>query len=99
MSPNLEAPTSIAVPSADLINYRFDQTDERFKEMNTKLDAILTQNSHFITEDRTAKMIKEAVDPINTTLLTYRWWYRTLLATVMLAFLTALFGLIHGTKF
>lgn len=98
MSPNLEAPTSIPVPSADLINYRFDQAEKRLEDMNTKLDTILIRNAHFMTEEQIDKKIAECVDPIEKTLSTYRWYIRAVFSAALLAILTAVFTAIHGIK-
>jgi Flp pilus assembly protein TadB len=44
---------TVPLPSADLINYRFDQTDKKFEEMFTKMDNLGT--SYLTKEEATAK--------------------------------------------
>lgn len=88
MTAKLEAPPMISVPSADLINYRFDMTDRRFDEMTKKLDAIYAQNAHFVDETRVREIVKEVVKPTEDTLSGYRWYWRTLVGAVILAIAT-----------
>lgn len=90
MPPKLEAPTTISVPSADLINYRFDVTDQKFREMNTKLDTILMQTAHFVSEDQVSKMITEALAPTKETITTWRWYWRAIVSAVLLALAAAI---------
>lgn len=96
MVAKLEAPPMVAVPSADLINYRFDQTDKRFDEMKVKLDAIFAQNAHFVDETRVREIVREIVKPTEDTLSGYRWYWRTLVAAVILAVATAVVSLVTG---
>jgi hypothetical protein len=74
----INAPAAVPVPSSDLINYRFDQTDKRMDEMNKKLDTIMVQNARFVPEERVQQMIdatmNSALKPIRETLHTYRNW-------------------------
>lgn len=85
MAPNFEAPTSIPVPSADLINYRFDQTDKKFEDMSNKLDQILVQNSHFITESEVKKLISDSIQPTKDTLNDWRWYWRAMFSAIVVA--------------
>jgi hypothetical protein len=94
MTAKLEAPPMVSVPSSDLINYRFDQTDRRFDEMTKKLDAIFAQNAHFVDESRVREIVKELIKPTEDTLGGYRWYWRTLVAAVILAIATAIIGFI-----
>ena len=90
----LEAPATNTVPSADLINYLFDQTDKRFDEMNKKLDAIFSQNAHFVTEDRVREIVRDAIKPTEDALGSYRWYWRSLVVAVILSIFTAVASLI-----
>ena len=80
MSPqdNMNISPSIPLPSADLINFRFDQNDKKFEEMNRKLDAILLNQSSFVPEEKVQRMIDLAVTagikPLRDTLSSYRNW-------------------------
>jgi hypothetical protein len=94
MTAKLEAPPMISVPSADLINYRFDITEKRFDEMTRKLDAIFAQNAHFVDESRVREIVKEVIKPTEDTLGGYRWYWRTLVAAVILAIATAVGGIL-----
>lgn len=94
MTPSLEAPTTVNVPSADLINYRFDQTDKKFEDVGTKLDQILIQNQHFVTEDRVAAMIADSLRPIHQTFEIHRWYWRAIFTATLLALGTAVANLI-----
>lgn len=89
MAPQLEAPTTIPVPSADLINYRFDQSDKKFEEMNNKLDQILVQNSHFVSEADVQRLISNAIKPTTDTLANWRWYWRAMFTAITLALFTA----------
>lgn len=85
MDQQLQAQASVTVPSADLINYRFDEADKKFAAMGTKLDAILSQNANFITEDKVNKIVTEAVQPIRDTMANYRWYWRAMFVAVLAA--------------
>jgi len=91
MEPTLNAPTAVAVPSADLINYRFDQTDKRFEDMGNKLDQLLMQNTHFLDEDQVKRLVSDTVRPINDQLASYRWYLRACFSAAILAFASAAF--------
>jgi hypothetical protein len=80
----LEVPTTIPVPSADLINYRFDEADKKFATMSNKLDQILLQNSQFVTESHVEKMIDDATQPFKDTIANYRWYWRTVFTAMLL---------------
>jgi hypothetical protein len=83
------APTSVSVPSSDLINYRFDQSDKRFEEMGRKLDTLLLQNAHFLDEDAVKSLVRDTVKPINDQLASYRWYLRACFSAAVLAFCSA----------
>ena len=90
----LTAPTSVAVPSADLINYRFDQSDKRFEEMGGKLDQLLMQNTHFLDEVQVRQLVKDTVKPFSDQLSTYRWYLRACFSAAVLAFASTAFLII-----
>lgn len=88
-----EAPATIPVPSADLINYRFDQSDKKFEEMNNKLDQILIQNSHFVEQAEVQRMIDATLKPTQDTLTNWRWYWRALFTAMVIASGTAIVGI------
>jgi hypothetical protein len=90
MAPTLDAPASVSVPSADLINYRFDQSDKKFEEMNKKLDQILLQNAHFLSEAQVEKLVAEAVRPTQDAMESWRWYMRAMVSAVLIALATAI---------
>lgn len=83
---------TIPLPSADLINYRFDQADKRFEEMNRKLDTLLFQNSQFITEDKVQTMIDFTLKPINHTLDSYRRAITLTISGILVSLSTTIIG-------
>lgn len=89
MTPTLDAPLSVNVPSADLINYRFDQSDKKFEEMGNKLDVLLTQNSHFLDDIHVKALIEDTVKPLRDQLSSYRWYFRACFSATILAVITA----------
>lgn len=95
---NVQAVPSIPLPSADLIAYRFDQSDKNFKEVNKKLDAILLQNSKFVSEDRAKEMVNEAIRPLNDTLNTYKRYFLAVFSAASVAVFTAVASLLIRTK-
>jgi len=94
MTQTLDAPATVTVPSADLINYRFDITDKRFEEMSNKLDTLLLQNTHFLTDEQVKRVVGETVSPIQDRLDSYRWYVRASFSAAILAFLTTLATLV-----
>lgn len=69
--------TSIPLPSADLITYRFDQTDKKFDDLNLKLDK-LTNN--FASKEE-LQYVKEEADK---TFANYRWYWRSIFTALLL---------------
>lgn len=98
MAQDFQAPTSVSVPSADLINYRFDQSDKKFDEMGEKLDRILVQNAHFVSESDTKQLITEALKPYKESITNYRWYLRALFVAFVTALGTAIAGLFINTR-
>jgi hypothetical protein len=94
MAQSPRVPASIPVPSADLINYRFDQSDKRFDDMSNKLDQILMQNANFVTEQQVQKLIDNSLQATNDTLNSWRWYLRALVSATLLALATAIFNLL-----
>src|SRR5215469_10739603 len=75
------APATVTLPSADLINFRFNKIDENqldtnrvLAETNKKLDKIMVQNARLITEERAQQLINDATNPIYNTINGYRNW-------------------------
>lgn len=93
--PTIEIPASVPMPSADLINFRFDQQDKKFDELNAKLDALTIG---FLTKEE-ARNLKEEHDKDISALWKkfddQRWYWRavftcglTLVAGVVSVYLT-----------
>lgn len=78
------AVASIPLPSADLINYRFDQNDLQFEKLNKKLDDMTT---NFVTQAYVAKLkadadekhqnLQKQLDDIRSSA---KWWVGTIIA-------------------
>lgn len=86
----LDAPVSVSVPSSDLINYRFDQADKRFAEMGDKLDALLLQNTHFLTDDQVRRLVGDSLKPVQDRLDSYRWYVRASFSAAVISFLSVI---------
>lgn len=98
--PQATAIPAIPVPSADLINYRFDQNDKALKEMkdestkrfdalNTKLDDITTT---FLTKEEAHSLKEEHDKDIRAIWKKFddqRWYWRAIVTAVLLCFATA----------
>lgn len=84
-----EVVPSVQMPSADLINFRFDQTDRQFDELKNTLTK-LTNN--FVTREE-AQALREERDgriaEITRRLDSYRWYMRSIISAVLLALFTA----------
>lgn len=81
----LDAPVSVSVPSSDLINYRFDQADKRFAEMGEKLDTLLLQNTHFLTDAQVKVLVSDTIKPFQDRLDSYRWYIRASFSATVIA--------------
>lgn len=100
---------SVQMPSADLINYRFDQNDKNVKELkdesaknfedlNGKLD---TLTNTFATKEE-LKVVddvhKAEVAAINKRLDNFVWYWRALIIAVFTALSGAVIDFIIGVK-
>lgn len=98
------------MPSADLLNYRFDQVDQNFKEVKEQLAALV---SNFITKEE-AQMLKDerdakiealriehgnALKALTDRLDTQRWYWRAIVTAVLFALAASLGSLfIRGPR-
>lgn len=86
---------SVQMPSADLINFRFDQNDKNVAELKEMVGG-LTNN--FLTKDE-AQMLKEerdaAISSVNQRLDNFVWYWRALIVAVLTALATAVAGLVQ----
>jgi len=55
------ATATVPLPSADLITYRFDQTDKKFEELFVRLDSL---SKNFVTKEE-FEAVKRSVDVLN----------------------------------
>jgi hypothetical protein len=86
----IQIPASVTVPSADLISYRFDIADKKFDEMSDKLDTLLVQNSHFLTDRQVKSLVSETMRPFQDRLDSYRWYIRAAFSAAIVSFLSTL---------
>lgn len=75
--------TQVAMPSADLVTFRFDTIDKEMISLHTKLDG-LTVN--FATRDEVAAIQKR--------LDSYTWYWRAIVVAVLTAMATAVAALL-----
>lgn len=82
--PDTKTVAAIPLPSADLINYRFDQNDRQFEKLNKKLDDMTTNfvTQAYITElksesDAKHKDFQKQIDDIKKNA---KWWVGTIVA-------------------
>lgn len=94
----LQTNATVSMPSADLLNYFIKETKENFADVGSKLDAILAQNAHFISEDKVQKMIDDNLKPINDRFDNYRWYWRAIITAIFLALASSVTALIIRNK-
>lgn len=86
------------MPSADLINFRFDQSDKQMSEVNRKLDHL---TNSFVTKEEVAALrdecnmkIAEIQRSADTDKANRRWWNRMLATATFSALFVSLGTLI-----
>lgn len=84
---------AIPLPSADLITYRFDQTDKRFDELNETLKdfagTFMTKEEIMSLKAQHDKDISDIWDKFAD----LRWYWRVLFSSALLAVATAVAAL------
>lgn len=78
---------SVQMPSADLINYRFDQTDKNIAAL-TELVTSLTAT--FATKEELGVLVRRVDN--------FVWYWRALVTALLLALAGAIVNLIRGVK-
>lgn len=85
---------AVQMPSADLINFRFDQNDKNVAELK---DMVGKLTNNFITKEE-AQMLKEerdtAIAAVNKRLDNWQWYWRTIISGVVLALATAIAAIV-----
>lgn len=74
---------TISMPSADLITYRFDQTDKKLEDLKTQM-----------TNMSNAFATKEELAAVDKRIDNWVWYFRALLIAVFGALFTAIAGLV-----
>lgn len=72
-SKKTEVIPTVQMPSADLINFRFDQTDKGMSELKDMISALA---GTFVT--------KEEFQDVNRRLDSYTWYWRTIFTSILL---------------
>ena len=86
---NTKTVATVPLPSADLINYRFDQADRQFDKLNKKLDDMTT---NFVTSAYVAQLVSDG-DKKHTALQQQiddikrnaKWWVGVILTICTIA--------------
>lgn len=72
-SPDVPVQPTVAMPSADLITFRFDQTDKNIAALDRKIDSYA---GTFVT--------KEELESIKQQLSNYTWYWRSIFTALLL---------------
>lgn len=85
---------SVQMPSADLINFRFDQNDKNVAELKEMVGKLTT---NFLTKEE-AQVLKDerdsAINAVNKRLDNWQWYWRALVSAALLALGTAIAGIV-----
>lgn len=85
---------TIPLPSADLIVYRFDQTDRRMDGLNLKVDDGFNSLGSKLDNMVHIFATKEELNEITKRLDNWQWYWRALISAVLIALATSIVSVI-----